>query len=124
MLPGEMVIFVRSEAQLARADDAARHTGLPYERLTHEMKPSNGSLSICPMHLAKGLEFRAVAVMACDQDALPDPERIAMATDPNELQDVYNSERQLLYVACTRARDALLLSSTGVPSEFVDDTQG
>lgn len=73
------------------------------------------------MHLAKGLEFRAVAVMACDQEALPDPERLAMAADLTELQEVYTSERQLLYVACTRARDALLMSCTGPPSEFLED---
>ena len=28
-------------------------------------------VAVSVMHLAKGLEFRAVAVMACDQDVLP-----------------------------------------------------
>lgn len=28
------------------------------------------------MHLAKGLEFRAVIVMACDEDVIPNAERI------------------------------------------------
>lgn len=117
----EMVIFVRSEMQIARAETAAQEAGLPFERLTYELKHVTGSLSICPMHLAKGLEFRTVAVMACDQEALPDPERLAMAADPTELQEVYTSERQLLYVACTRARDALLLSCTGTRSEFLEN---
>ncbi len=117
----EMVIFVRSERQMPRAELAARQAGLPAEPLTHELKFSSGSIPVCPMHLAKGLEFRAVAVMACDQDALPDPQRIAMAADATELQDVYTSERQLLYVACTRARDSLLVSCAGAASEFLDD---
>jgi superfamily I DNA/RNA helicase len=73
------------------------------------------------MHLAKGLEFRAVAVMACDESVLPDAHRIEAASDPSELEDIYNSERQLLYVACTRARDRLLVSSAGEASEFLDD---
>ena len=117
----EMVIFVRSELQIARAEMAAQEAGLPFERLTYQLKHVAGSLSICPMHLAKGLEFRAVAVMTCDQEALPDPERLAMAADTTELQEVYTSERQLLYVACTRARDALLMSCSGPPSEFLED---
>ena len=35
------------------------------------------------MHLAKGLEFRAVAVMACDDEVIPLQERIeTVATTP------------------------------------------
>jgi superfamily I DNA/RNA helicase len=55
------------------------------------------------MHLAKGLEFKAVAVMACDEDALPLRSRIDAAADEAELEDVYDTERQLLYVAATIA---------------------
>jgi superfamily I DNA/RNA helicase len=57
------------------------------------------------MHLAKGLEFRAVAVMACDDEVIPSQERIETVTDESDLEEVYNTERHLLYVACTRARD-------------------
>jgi superfamily I DNA/RNA helicase len=48
-----------------------------------------------------------VAVMACDDDAIPSAERIDAAADDSDLEDVYHSERHLLYVACTRARDYL-----------------
>jgi superfamily I DNA/RNA helicase len=37
------------------------------------------------------------------------------------VQEVYDTERHLLYVACTRARDHLLVTSGDVPSEFLDD---
>jgi superfamily I DNA/RNA helicase len=73
------------------------------------------------MHLAKGLEFRAVAVMACDQDILPLEARIAEAADEGELDDIYETERQLLYVACTRARDRLLVTGVAPGSEFLKD---
>ena len=56
------------------------------------------------MHLAKGLEFRAVVVMACDQGILPLDERVADAADEAELDEIYETERRLLYVACTRPR--------------------
>jgi superfamily I DNA/RNA helicase len=55
------------------------------------------------MHLAKGLEFRAVVVMACDEDVLPLQERIDSVSDDADLEDMYVTERHLLYVACTRA---------------------
>ncbi len=59
------------------------------------------------MHLAKGLEFKAVTVMACDDEVLPLQSRIEAAADEIELEDLYETERQLLYVAATRARDRL-----------------
>lgn len=73
------------------------------------------------MHLAKGLEFRAVAVMAFPDDVIPSQERMESVTDQSDLEEVYNTERHLLYVACTRARDFLLVTSGGDASEFLDD---
>jgi superfamily I DNA/RNA helicase len=73
------------------------------------------------MHVAKGLEFRAVAVMACDDAVIPKPQRIESVTEDSDLEEVYNTERYLLYVACTRARDFLLVSGTNPASEFLED---
>lgn len=73
------------------------------------------------MHEAKGLEFSAVAVIACDDDVIPSQERIENVGDEGDLEEVYTTERHLLYVACTRARDRLLVSGVDPASEFVDD---
>jgi superfamily I DNA/RNA helicase len=73
------------------------------------------------MHLAKGLEFRAVAVMACDDEIVPSQARIEAMADEAELEDVYRTERHLLYVACTRARDHLLVTGIQPGSEFLED---
>ena len=81
----------------------------------------SGQISIATMHLAKGLEFRAVVVMACDDEVIPLQERIETVTDDSDLEEVYNTERQLLYVACTRARDFLLVTGVAPASEFLDD---
>ncbi|MFA7172298.1 MAG: hypothetical protein WC340_02580 [Kiritimatiellia bacterium] len=48
-------------------------------------------------------------------------ERIETAADAGELEEVYNTERHLLYVACTRARDRLLVTGVDPASEFLDD---
>ena len=73
------------------------------------------------MHLAKGLEFRAVVVMACDDEIIPLQSRIESVADNADLEEVYNTERHLLYVACTRARDHLLLTCVEPGSEFLED---
>ena len=73
------------------------------------------------MHLAKGLEFRAVVVMACDDEVLPSQQRIAEVGDDADLEEIYHTERHLLYVACTRARERLLLTGVDPASEFLDD---
>jgi superfamily I DNA/RNA helicase len=73
------------------------------------------------MHLAKGLEFRTVAVIACDDEVIPLQERIETVTDEADLEDVYNTERHLLYVACTRARDHLLVTGVDPACEFLAD---
>jgi superfamily I DNA/RNA helicase len=59
------------------------------------------------MHLAKGLQFRAIAVMARDDEVIASQNRIETVGDDADLQEVYDTERHLLYVACTRARDLL-----------------
>jgi superfamily I DNA/RNA helicase len=89
--------------------------------LDRNVETVSGSVSIGTMHLAKGLEFRAVAVMACDDETIPSQQRIESVGDDAELEEVYNTERHLLYVACTRARDHLLVTGITPGSEFLTD---
>lgn len=121
VLPHEFGVFVRSEAQLERAQAAVSMSGMPYKVLDEHVETASGHVSIITMHLAKGLEFRAVAVMACDDEVIPLQERIETVGDDADLQEVYDTERHLLYVACTRARDHLLVTGVEPASEFLDD---
>jgi hypothetical protein len=121
VLPHEFGVFVRSAGQLGRAQAAVRESGLPFKILDEHVETTSGHVSISTMHLAKGLEFRAVAVMACDDEVIPFQERIETVGDDADLQEVYDTERHLLYVACTRARDRLLVTSIDPASEFLDD---
>jgi len=117
----EIGVFVRSENELYRAKAAVESSKLPYKILDERVSTTEGHVSICTMHLAKGLEFRAVVVMACDDEIIPLQNRIEKVSDESDLLEVYNTERHLLYVACTRARDHLLLTSVEPASEFLDD---
>ena len=121
VLPQEMGVFVRSDKELDRARNAVEDAELPFKVLDENLETTSGYVSISTMHLAKGLEFRAVVVMACDDEVIPLQERIETVVDDSDLEEVYNTERHLLYVACTRARDYLLVTSVDPASEFLDD---
>ncbi|MGH7066690.1 MAG: 3'-5' exonuclease, partial [Acetobacteraceae bacterium] len=107
--PREIGIFVRTAELVGRARNAI--AGLA----------GAAEMTTAPIHLAKGLEFRAVVVMACDEGILPLDARIADAADEAELDDIYETERRLLYVACTRAREHLLLAGVVPVSEYLAD---
>ncbi len=119
--PHEIGVFVRSNRELKRARTALKAASVPFVELSDKIEITPGRVSISTMHLAKGLEFRAVAVMACDDEILPLQERIESVADDADLEEVYNTERHLLYVACTRARDHLLVTGVKQTSEFLGD---
>ncbi len=121
--PEEIALFVRSSTELPRARQAAQDAGLAYVLLDESLKGKDNHLALSTMHLAKGLEYRAVAIMACDDEVIPSQTRIEDAADASDLEDIYNTERHLLYVACTRAREQLWISGVDPVSEFIEDLE-
>lgn len=119
--PAEIGLFVRTRDELGRARAAVRMADLDCHELSERGAAPGGRVSIGTMHLAKGLEFKAVAVLACDEPILPLRARIEAAADEVELDEAYATERHLFYVACTRARDRLLVTGVAPGSEFLDD---
>lgn len=111
--PNAVAIFYRSEKEEPRAMEALKRSFYNDGGLVRPM--------VCQMFHAKGLEYRAAVVMACDNGVIPSPDRLAEADLVAGLEEIYDTERNLLYVACTRARDYLLITSAGVPSELVLD---
>lgn len=122
--PQQIAVFVRSEKQLDRARAAITTASAKTCELDENLRTRAGYVTLSTMHLAKGLEFRAVVVMAVDEDVIPDPDRIQAMADLSQLPDLYETERHLLYVACTRAREHLLVTSGGEASEFLSDLVG
>ena len=122
--PQAIGVFVRSEGQVERALSAVRAAGMRPEELDAGSGGVSGSVAVGNMHLAKGLEFRAVVVAACDDEVIPLQARIEHVADEADLEEVYSTERHLLYVACTRARDRLLVAGVEPASEFLDDLRG
>jgi superfamily I DNA/RNA helicase len=114
-------VFARTESVLRnRVEKAFQSARLRFEHLTDEGAGKPGCASIGSTHRAKGLEFRAVAVAGCDADLFP------LASVRREIEDEADraafdeQERQLLYVATTRARERLWIGYTGRPTTFLD----
>jgi DNA helicase II / ATP-dependent DNA helicase PcrA len=82
--------------------------------------PKANAISLMTIHRAKGLEFPVVYVIGLSEGILPHSSSISadkmddMVTDKNKAEKVnaaLEEERRLTYVAITRARDQLYLSS-------------
>ena len=121
--PHEIGIFVRSRNELRRAVATTKKAGFNNIELDLNIATKRDHVSISPMHFAKGLEFKSVIVMACDDEVIPQQLRIETAAEESDLEEVYQTERHLLYVACTRARDSLLVTGVAPMSEFLEDLQ-
>ena len=104
--------------QLHYADSCTAQTA--HRVIDERIDIQENTLPIMTMPLAKGLEFRAVIVMACDEQVMPQYESFG-SYDQAEIDAIHTSERQLLYVACTRAREELVISYSDTPSMFLLD---
>ena len=123
--PAGIGIIVRSEKETTRAQEVLETANIPARflqpQIIQKSTVNEGAITIATMHLAKGLEFRAVVVMACDDDVIPSSARLGKVGDDSALEEVYITEKHLLYVACTRARDHLLITGIKPGSEFLED---
>lgn len=74
------------------------------------------------LHRLKGQEFRCVALVGISDHLLP-PKAAIEAADGDQvaLEHAFQQERALLFMASTRARDALYVSHVGRPSRLLTE---
>ena len=85
--PQALGVFVRSLEQIERALSAVQAAGMRPVQLDDGSGGVSGSVAVGTMHLAKGLEFRAVAVAACGDEVIPLQARIERVGDDADLED-------------------------------------
>ncbi|MEU9062991.1 UvrD-helicase domain-containing protein [Streptomyces sp. NPDC048430] len=121
--PGEIGIGSRFNKSCDKAVERLTAAGIPAARLRGDAVSDPAAVQVGTMHAFKGLEFRSVAVVGVRSGALPYP-RAVTPVDVDRLQHEADllTERCLLFVACTRARDSLYVSWWGEPSEFLVET--
>lgn len=118
--PGEIAVLGRTRRAIdERATPALARLGLSGAWLSPDQDTGSDSITLGTLHAAKGLEFRAVAVVACDDGQLPLAAALVAETDPEARRIVEDRELSLFYVGCTRARDRLLVTWSGTPSRFL-----
>jgi superfamily I DNA/RNA helicase len=118
--PKEIAIFARTDAVLHdRAEAALDAAGLKAQLLNDDDPANEDRVSLGTMHRAKGLEFKAVAVIGCDAELLPLRSVLDGIVDVADQGSFVEQERNLFYVAVTRAREQVLVTHSGRPSQFL-----
>ncbi len=114
-------ICVRTNKLLKAYKTLLRQRGLEtYKISTSESENRTVEyLRIATMHRVKGLEFDYVIIAAVNQGTVPLTFIYKDEEDPVKRNQLEKSERSLLYVAATRAKKALLITSGGRASEFL-----
>jgi hypothetical protein len=107
----EVAIFARTDAVLQdRVRPFLEAASFKYQFLNDDDPPGGDCVSIGTMHRAKGLEFKAVAIVGCESELLPMRSVLDNIPDAADRQQFEKQERNLLYVALTRAREQLLVT--------------
>jgi superfamily I DNA/RNA helicase len=119
--PGQIAIFGRTrQAVQDRAAPALAQAGLTGRWLSPDSDLTTDAVAIGTMHAAKGLEFRAVALVGCNAEHLPLSDALARADGDDTRRLVEDRERHLFYVGCTRARESLLITHSGQMSPYLE----
>jgi hypothetical protein len=113
--PGEIAILAQGRYSLTGAATALTQAGIACQILGREHVIAPDHVTLATIHRAKGLEFKAVIVIGASDDAV----QRHLPSDADEQRMTLEQERNLLYVAVTRARDELTVCWTGKPSRFL-----
>jgi superfamily I DNA/RNA helicase len=118
-LPEEICIVARTGKLLSGSYlPALQSAGIDCEVLERET-PRSSSVRLATMHRVKGLEFPIVFVAAANDGFVPLATNDLKSEDPLVAAQAELQERCLLYVATSRARDQLFVTSYETQSPFV-----
>jgi len=118
--PRDIALFAHGQAPLKeRAEAVCARAGVPCRELRHESPVSEAAISIGTVHRARVLEFKAVIVGGCEERLLPMRALLDRLSDPADRDAFIEQEKHLLYVACTRAREGLVVTHSGPTSRFL-----
>ena len=82
---------------------------------------SISGVRIGTMHRVKGLEFDCVVIAGVNDGVVPLNAILETAADSVNKKELYDAERSLLYVAITRAKKEVFISSCGKASKLLDN---
>ncbi|MGK4907229.1 UvrD-helicase domain-containing protein [Streptomyces sp. PHES57] len=123
LAPHEIGVCARFNLSLDAAEEKLKAARIPVLRIKKQTAQRAEGVRMATMHAMKGLEFRAVSVLGVNEGALPFAREVTpREVDPLQHEADLLRERCLLFVACTRARETLSVTWSGVPSPFLPGT--
>ncbi|OBI24093.1 UvrD-helicase domain-containing protein [Mycobacterium sp. E2497] len=117
--PAEIGIATRARWSGSKIEDVLHAHGIPTVDL---IKAATGedAVNVGTMHRMKGLEFRCVVAAGVGAKLIPAPSSVTPVDQDKQTHDQdVEREKCVLFVACTRAREQLLVTWHGAPSPFV-----
>ncbi|GAA3491746.1 UvrD-helicase domain-containing protein [Streptomyces cremeus] len=123
--PSEIAVCARFNTLADTVISRLRREGLPVVAVKDDPGPAAEGVRVATMYAMKGLEFRCVAVVGLTSAVLPYAQQVTpVSVDPVQNRQDLLAEHCLLFVACTRARDALAVSWNGERSPLLDPVAG
>ncbi|MGW4682369.1 UvrD-helicase domain-containing protein [Micromonospora taraxaci] len=121
----EIAVCARFNTTLGDVHEALAAAGTAPVRVRDQPGADVDGVRLATMHAMKGLEFRCVAVVGATARAVPFAKEVTPPeVDPLQHESDLLRERCLLFVASTRAREALHVSWSGTPSVFLSFASG
>lgn len=115
--PQSIAVLTRSQDERDRFVRGLGERGVT-ARAVDKNAPTPGQPLVMTMHRAKGMEFSRVVLAGADEKHVPSPATLRNVPD-EERAEALLRERSLLYVASSRARDALVVTWSGKRSELL-----
>lgn len=116
----EMAVMARGRWLVDELAVTLTEAAVPADKVEARTDSALGDeVRVMTMHRAKGLEFRAVAVVGAGEKDLPPP--AVRNLDGEEREVAWRRERNLLYVSSSRARERLYVSWVGASSDLMAD---
>jgi mRNA-degrading endonuclease RelE of RelBE toxin-antitoxin system len=114
----EIAVLARSNSLAEKYANWLKDNGIPAELMGAQFTLEKSGVSCATMHRAKGLEFRVVFLVGVSEEHIPPRVRVLETKEALSREQMEREERSLLYVAATRARDKLFVTSSGTPCKF------
>lgn len=113
--PGSIAVLAPRRYMLTAMQADLDQMEIPARQLTRDHATGASHVALATIHRAKGLEYTHVFLIGASDDLvtqhLPD--------DAEEQATSLEEQRNLLYVAATRARDELCITWAGEPNRFL-----
>lgn len=123
-----IALFIRSLIEEKGFDEAISKLRTIEQLECSSFTPPKRTITMSTIHGAKGREWRNVVFFACDNEAIPGLSGLSLMLDrgmgKSDINDLIDEERRLYYVACTRAKDRLVIITSTKPSAFLMESLG